>query len=89
MTTRQGWAGLLSFFALASGPLMARADEVKDDVKHDGNDVKRSVKKGGHRVSEAACTGTKTECAARKGKHRAQEAGDKVGDTVDETKDKL
>ena len=89
MTRRRGPTALLSFLLLAGGPFMARADDVKDDVKHDANDVKRSVKKAGHRVDEAACTGTKAESATRKGKHRVQEAGDKVGDTVDETKAKL
>jgi hypothetical protein len=89
MTARYGWIGLFSAFLLTTTPILAKADEVKDDVRHDANDVKRTVKKGGHRVSEATCTATAAVCAARKGKHRVQEAGDKVGDTVDETKAKL
>ena len=45
--------------------------------------VKREVKKGANRVGETLCTGTKAECAAKKGKHRVEETKDKV---VDETK---
>ncbi len=85
---RRGLLGLLSLWALA-GPPVARADEVKDDLKKDSHDLKRSVKKAGHRVSEAACTGTKADCEAKKGRHRLQETTDKVGDKVDEAADKL
>jgi hypothetical protein len=87
LAARHCWLGLLSL-CLLSAPAVARADEVKD-VKRDSHDVKRSVKKAGHRIDEAACTGTKAECATRKGKHRLQEAGDKVGDKLNETRGEL
>ena len=88
MTTRHSWTGLFSALVLTGSPNLARADDVKDDVRHDANDVKRTVKKGGHRVSESACSASKAACAGRKGKNRVQETGDKVGDTLDETKAK-
>jgi hypothetical protein len=81
--------GLLSLCVLAAPAAVAKADEVDDGVKKDAHDVKRSVKKAGHRIDEAACTGSEADCAARKDKHRLQEAGAKVGDKVDETTDKL
>ena len=59
MTTRHSWTGLFSVLALFGSPLLARANDVKDEVQHDANDVKRTVKKGGHRVSESACTASR------------------------------
>jgi hypothetical protein len=81
---------LLSLLLLASGPRLARASEadVKGDVRSDANDAKRGVKKGANRVDEAGCTGTKAECAKRKGKHRVDETMDKVGDKTIEAVDK-
>jgi hypothetical protein len=75
---------LLAFCLVLSGPLQARADDVKDDVRKDGHDVKEKVNKAGHKVDEAGCTGTKAECAGKKGKHRVQETKEKVDDKVDE-----
>jgi len=89
MARHQGLMGLLSLCVLTSAPLVARADDVKDDVKKDSHDAKRSVKKAGHRINEAACTGSKAECEARKGKHRVEETGDKAGDKMSEGSDKL
>jgi hypothetical protein len=86
---------LLGLFLLAAGPRVARASEadVKGDVRSDTNDVKRGAKKATHRVDEAGCTGTKAECAKRKGKHRVEEAKDKASDktteAVDKTKDEV
>jgi hypothetical protein len=89
MAKHNGLMWLVPLRLLVLSPAVAIADQVKDDVKRDSHDVKRSIKKTGHRVNEAACTGTKAECEARKDKHRLQEAGDKVGDKVDESTDKL
>jgi hypothetical protein len=75
---------LAAFLLLTSGAPAARADDLKDDVRKDTHDVKRSVNKTGHRVAEATCTGTKADCAAKKTKHRVQETNEKVGDKVDE-----
>jgi hypothetical protein len=75
---------LVAFSLVFSGAFQARADDVKDDVRKDGHDVKEKVNKAGHRIDEAGCTGTKAECAAKKGKHRVQETKEKVGDKVDE-----
>jgi hypothetical protein len=80
----------LSLLILAAAPRMARASEadVKGDVRSDADDAKRGVKKGANRVDEAGCTGTKAECAKRKGKHRVTETKDKVGDKTTEAVDK-
>jgi hypothetical protein len=75
----------LSFAFIA--PAMAQSTTEK--AKATGNDVKRAVKKGAHRVEEAVCTGTKAECEAQKLKHRATEAKDKVVDEAEELKDKV
>jgi hypothetical protein len=81
----------LTIFLLASAPLVASASEdgVRDDVRRDSNDAKRSVKKAGHRVEEAGCMGTRSECARRKAKHRVQEATDHAKDKVAEVNDQL
>ena len=73
--------------AMASVPAMAQSTVEK--AKATGNDVKREVKKGVHRVGEALCTGTKAECAAEKAKHRVTETKDAVVDEAKEIKDKL
>lgn len=87
MKTRILALQLLAVLALAAAPALAQS--AADSVKETGNDVKRSAKKGAHRVQEKLCTGTKAECAQKKLKHRATEAGDKIDDTATEVKDKV
>lgn len=65
-----------------SFPAFAQAT-AGEKVDATANDVKRGTKKAVNRVDETLCTGTKAECAAKKGKHRVTETKDKV---VDETK---
>jgi hypothetical protein len=92
MQTQQSLIGLLSLFLLASTPVAASAsegDEVKNDATSDAHTAKREVKKAGHRISEATCTGSKAECAGRKTKHRLQEGADKVSDKVSEGDDRI
>lgn len=76
---------LLAVMALASAPAFAQS--AVEQGKAAGNDVKREMKKGAHRVEEAVCTGTKAECAAKKAKNRGIEAKDKVVDEAKEVKD--
>lgn len=68
---------------------VALAQTAPESAKATGKTVKREVKKDGNRVKEALCTGTKAECAARKGGHRVEETTDKVVDKVDQLKDKV
>jgi len=78
---------VLSLVAVASMPVFAQSTTEK--AKATGNDVKREVKKAGHRVEETLCTGNKVECAAEKAKNRTVEAKDSVVDHTKEAKDKL
>lgn len=66
--------GLMGSFALA------------DTVKEDVNNVKRSAKRGAHRVEESVCAEGDAKCAAKKLKHRGQETKDYMKDKVDENK---
>lgn len=78
---------LLGLVALSAGPAFAQStgEKVKDGV----NDTGREIKKGGHRVEEALCTGTKAECAKEKMKNRGVEAKDATKDKATELKDKV
>lgn len=79
--------GVLALSLALALPAMAQSTGEK--VKATGNDIKREVKKGAHRVEEAVCTGTKAECEAQKLKNRATEAKDSVVDGAKELKDKV
>ncbi len=79
---------LLGLMTLALS-LPAFAQSAQETVKDTVNDAKRGVKKGANRVEETLCTGTKAECAAKKVKNRAEEAGDAAKDKAIEVKDKL
>lgn len=78
---------MLSFCLAASLPAFAQSTVEK--AKETGNDVKREVKKGGHRVEEAVCLAGDAECAAKKAKNRVIEAKDTVVDKAKATKDTL
>ena len=85
MVRQLGRAALM--LSLMTGAALAQS--AVEDAKAAGKDVKREVKKGANRVDETFCTGTKTECASKKGRHRFQEAREKAVDKVDQTKDKI
>lgn len=46
------------------------------------NDVKRGLKKAGHRVGEAVCAEGDVKCAAKKAGNRMEEGKDKAVDAV-------
>ncbi len=73
-------------FVFAAPVLAQTAGEKVDATANDG---KRAVKKGANRVDEALCTGTKAECAAKKGKHRVGEKKDEVVDGTKKAVDKV
>jgi len=52
-------------------------------------DVKRGAHESMHRVDEAACTGTDTECAKQKVEHRSEEAKEVIKDKSTEMKNKV
>ncbi|SFN03419.1 hypothetical protein [Nitrosomonas communis] len=55
---------------------------VKDDIKRDAHEEM-------HRVDEATCTGTDTECAERKVEHRSKETKEVIKDKSSEIKNKV
>ncbi len=76
----------------AMGILMslAHAEEtVGESAKATGNTVVRKMKKGGHRMKEAVCMEGDLKCAAEKGKHRVNEAGEAVSYKAKEVKNKV
>lgn len=54
-----------------------------------GKDVKRAVKKAGHRAAEIVCAKNDAKCLAEKAQHRGEEAADAVRDSVSEMKNKV
>ena len=77
----------VAFALVLSTPVLAQTADEKAAAA--GNDVKRGVKKGVNRVDETLCTGTKAECAAKKGKHRVGEKKDEVVDGAKKAVDKV
>lgn len=66
---------------------MTYADEtVKEKAQAVGQDIKRGVKKGAHRVEEAVCPDSDAECMAKKAKHRVEEGADYTKDKAKEIK---
>ena len=53
------------------------------------NDMKRTVKKKGHRVEEMVCAEGDAKCLAKKAGHRGQEGTDYAKDKAKETTDKV
>ncbi|WP_413578101.1 hypothetical protein ACLVWU_06115 [Bdellovibrio sp. HCB290] len=58
------------------------ADDIKETTKEIQQDTTKNVKKGKNRVEETACemVNGKMECAGKKLKNRASEAGEEVKD---------
>lgn len=79
---------LLGLFLLPGSAALAQ-ETAGEKIDQAGNGVKRTSKKAANRVKEAACTGTKAECEARKGGNRIEEAKDTTVDKGKELKDKL
>lgn len=65
------------------------AETVGEKAEAAGNDAKRTVKKGAHRVEEATCLQSDAKCLAEKAKHRAEEAGDYTKDKAKEVKNSV
>ena len=76
----------VSLFSSVAAFAGETAGEAADNT---ANSAKATTKKAGHRVSEAACTGTKAECAKNKAKNKVDETKDDATNKAKETKDKL
>lgn len=53
------------------------------------HDMKRTLKKKGHRVEEMVCSEGDAKCLAKKAGHRAEEGTDYTKDKAKETMDKI
>lgn len=81
---------LATVLALGLMVTVAHAEEtVGESAKATGNTMARKMKKGGHKMKEAMCMEGDVKCAAEKGKHRVQEAGEAVGDKAKEVGNKV
>lgn len=82
----------LPSFALAEETMTEKAkdvaSEVKQDAKKAGRSMKRTAKKGMHRVEEAVCMEGDLKCAAKKAGNRVEEATDATVDAMKNAKDK-
>jgi hypothetical protein len=68
----------------------ANADEtISEKVSSTGKSASRSMKKGAHRIQEAACIKSDAGCAAEKVKNRAVEAKDSVVDGAEDLGNKV
>jgi len=81
---------LILSMILASAALgLAHADQTATEkAEATGHAVKRSIKKGAHRMEEKFCAKSDTECLTQKAKHRASEASDYTKDKAHEAVDK-
>lgn len=65
------------------------AESTTEKAAAGANNAGRSMKKAGHRVSEAVCAENDAKCMAKKAKHRATEGKDYMSDKAKETADKV
>ncbi len=72
---------LAGLVAVAVVPAFA-ADSVKEDVKEAAHDTGKAMKKAGRKVKDETCemVNGKMECAAKKAKHKIQNAADEIKD---------
>lgn len=61
-------------------------ETIGEKAEATANDAARGAKKGMHRVQEAACAESDTQCLAEKAKHRAEEGKDYSRDKLKELK---
>lgn len=76
----------LTFAALLIAPFsFSHAESVTEKAKETATDVKKSVKKGAHRVQEKGCemVNGKMQCLGDKLKNRGEEVKDEVKDMAD------
>jgi hypothetical protein len=65
------------------------SESVTEKAQAAGNDAARAVKKGVHRVEEAACMQGDVKCLEEKAKHRVQEASDYTKDKAKQIKNEV
>lgn len=69
-------------------PAMAKETPAEKAIVK-GNDAKRSIKRGAHRVEEALCMKSDFSCGVEKVKNRTLEAKDSTVDKTKEIKNKI
>ena len=77
---------MLNFTLAHSIPVFA--EDVGTNVNEAAKDTKKAVRKGARKVRDKTCemVDGKLNCAAKKLKHKVQNAGDDVSDKVDDLK---
>lgn len=81
---------LVAVLFSASATMVAHAEEtMTEKAGAKANDVKRELKKAGHRVQEETCMEGDLTCAGRKAKNRVKEGADATVDGAKELKNKV
>lgn len=72
-------------FLFAPVAFVHAEETVTEKAQETATDVKKSVKKGAHRVEEKGCemVNGKMQCLGKKAKNRGEEVKDEVKDMVD------
>lgn len=65
------------------------AETLSEKAQAAGNDAARAMKKGVHRIEEAACAEGDIKCLEQKAKHRLEEAKDYTKDKAAEIKNEV
>jgi hypothetical protein len=77
---------LMALAILGAVQASEASETLGEKTQATAHDMKRSMKKAGHRMSESVCAKSDTKCFAEKSKHRASEAGDYTSDKAREIK---
>lgn len=80
---------ILSLLMLAGVGFAHAEQTVSEKTNASAHNVKRSMKKGVHKVQEAVCSEGDAKCLAKKGSHKMEEGGDYVKDKTNEGVDKV
>lgn len=75
---------------MTSAPMASFADETMGEkMEAQSNNAKRSMRKSANRMKEHMCAEGDAKCAAKKARHRGEEAKDSISDKADELGNKV
>ncbi len=72
-----------------AAPLAFGMESAGERAEAKAHNAHRSMKKSGHRISEALCAKGDAKCLGEKAKHRGQEGSDFVKDKAEQGKNKV